>query len=227
MQNLCGNWSEEVNEDLKQHYLPVLKGLENAPVLDFGSGQGRVIEFLQGNGFRNVRGFDRSEPTTLAPAVRAVSTFGGDGAEFLRKANTVWSAVILKDVIYYFDDSDAVALLRELGTHMAPNAHLLVEIFNGATFTGPYVQYKDRGIRRILTEQSVESLLQDAGFKVERMTGMPPAITGVGSLLFWLGSRLWKLKLRMIYWLERGWDSQNPTILEKKIFVVGRVMRKI
>jgi 2-polyprenyl-3-methyl-5-hydroxy-6-metoxy-1,4-benzoquinol methylase len=213
-----------MNGDLKKYYLPPLQGRAGSAVLDFGSGTGRVIEFLQGNGFSHVRGYDRDESlrAQLSPAVSAVTEFGADGIAYLRSSKTKWDVVILKDVLYYFDDASALEFLRELSKHLNENALVLVEIFNGAAITGPFVLYKDRGIRRIFTEHSLSSLLEEAGFKMLSMRGMAPVPRGPRSILFFLGSRAWLLMLSLIYWLERGWDSQNPSTLEKKILAVAK-----
>lgn len=213
-----------MNHDLQRFYLPALREASGGAVLDFGSGHGRLISFLRAEGFHDVSGFERNEALRgeLTAEVLERTTFGADGGAFLRQAGRRWKAVVLKDVLYYFDDAGAEAFLRELGTHLEDGALLAVEVFNGATLTGPYVMFKDRGIRRVFTEQSLASLLRDSGYTVESIQGMAPAVTGAGSAVFWLFSRLWKLKLRLLYWLERGWDAQNPAILEKKIFAVAR-----
>ncbi len=214
-----------MNDDLKRYYLPVLREKAAGNVLDFGSGHGRVLAALMKAGFSHVWGFERNErlKAVLPAEIRDVTTFGGDGTLFLRQQGKRWDAVILKDVLYYFNDDEAVSFLGELRAHLATGALLLVEVFNGATWTGPFVMYKDRGIKRVLTEHSLASLLEESGYRVEQMTGIRPGVSGVRSLLFYLSSRFWKLWLRMFYWLERGIDSQNPSILEKKIFAVARV----
>ncbi len=208
-----------MSSDLKNYYLPALREKTSGAVLDFGSGHGRVISFLLSEGFRDVRGFERNEALRNEISTELVerTTFGSDWAAFFRNSGKKWDAVILKDVLYYFDDHEAEAFLRALKNQLTERGLLAVEVFNGATLTGPYVMYKDRGIRRIFTEQSLVSLLAAAGFSVSAPQGMVPPIRGPGACIFFIFSRIWKWKLRLIYWLERGWDAQNPMILEKKI----------
>jgi SAM-dependent methyltransferase len=214
-----------MNCDLKAYYLPALREASGGSILDFGSGHGRVLRFLRESGFSDVRGYERDERLRgkIAPEELELTTFGQDWGAFLRGAGIRWQAVILKDVLYYFDDAGAEAFLKELRSNLAPGALVVAEVFNGATFTGPYVMFKDRNIRRIFTEQSLRSLLESAGFTIERMCGMEPVVTGPRSAFFFLFSRLWKTVLRFIYWLERGWDAENPAILEKKILVIARL----
>lgn len=213
-----------MSADLKNYYLPALREKEAGAVLDFGSGHGRVISFLLSEGFRDVRGFERNEAlrSEIPAELLDRTTFGNDWSAFFRDSGKKWDAVILKDVLYYFDDHEAEDFLRALRSRLTETGMLAVEVFNGATLTGPYVMFKDRGIRRIFTEQSLVSLLVAAGFSVSAPQGMVPVIQGPGSMVFYIFSRIWKCKLHLIYWLERGWDAQNPSILEKKIFVVAR-----
>jgi len=215
-----------MSQDLENYYLPALREAANKSVLDFGSGHGRMISFLREAGFLDVRGFERNESlrSELSPEVLERTTFGADWSFFLReRGEKRWDAVILKDVLYYFNDPEAIAFLRELRPHLSDQAILAVEVFNGATLTGPYVMYKDRGIRRIFTEHSLQSLLTESGYLVTSMEGIRPSINGVRSALFYFLSIIWKWNLRMIYWSERGADQQNPVILEKKIFAVARI----
>lgn len=213
-----------MDRDLSSYYLPALRALSPGPVLDFGSGHGRIIAFLMRSGFAEVSGFERNELLRgeLSPEVLARTHFGHDWNGFLEANGARWKAVILKDVLYYFTDEEAAAFLRALRGSLQPGGIVLVEVFNGATLTGPYVMYKDRSIRRVFTEQSLRDLLEGSGFTVQSVVGMAPAPTGPRSALHYCFSRFWKAALSFIYWLERGWDEQNPRILEKKIFALAR-----
>jgi len=207
-----------------RHFLPPLSGNKAAPILDFGSGRGRMTEFLIDQGFTQVTGFERNELLRegLSPNARGATVFGADVPKFLRESGKRWEVVVLRDVLYYFDDAGALAFLKELREFLAPNALLLVEVFNGVCVTAPFTQFKDRGIRQCFTEHSLASLLTEAGFKVEVITGIKPVLRGPRSIAFYFGSRIWQWALRGIFWAERGVDSQNPRIWERKIFASAR-----
>ncbi len=207
-----------------KHYLPYLPESRDAKILDFGSGRGVITDFLLGQGYTGVAAFERDERerARLSKGAAAVTTFGADHSKFLRERACRWDAVILKDVLYYFDDPSALVFLNELREFMQPGGVLIVEIFNGACLTAPYVLYKDRGIRRVFTEHSLASVLEEAGFSREVVCGIRPAVRGPVSLAFFLLSRAWQLVLRGIYLAERGIDSQNPSTLEKRIVLVAK-----
>jgi len=209
---------------MQRHLLPPLLGKKAAPILDFGSGRGPVTDFLLGQGFTQVTGFERNEVLLgeLSPEARSTTVFGADFSKFLRESGKRWEAVVLRDVLYYFDDAGALAFLKELRGFLAPNAVLLVEVFNGVCLTAPYVKFKDREIRLCFTEHSLVSLLTEAGFKIEVITGIKPVLRGPRSFAFYFASRFWQWALRGIYWAERGVDSQNPRIWERKIFAIAR-----
>jgi hypothetical protein len=210
--------------DLEKYYLPHLKGFMHEPVLDFGSGHGRIIKFLQEKGFKKITGFERDKALveSLESGIKSAITVGNDPGAFLEKSGEKYKAVLVKDVIYYFKKDEAQAFLRGLKDKMAERSILILEIFNGSCLFGPYVKYKDLDINEIYTEHSIQTLLLRSGFEIELVRGMSPAVTGFRSLAHYLASRVWMLKLRLFYWLERGVDAQNPSILEKKILVIAR-----
>ena len=217
-----------MDADLERYYKPALNGTEREAVLDFGSGHGRVLSFLAAAGFVAAEGFERDsslEPV-LYPAAKGRTTFGSDWRAFFAGTRKRWSAVVLKDVLYYFDDGEAVEFLRALRERLDPGAVLVLEVFNGATFTGPFVMYKDRGIKRVFTEHSLRSLLEDCGFSVTSMEGIRVPVTGVRSALHAACAFAWRAGLRAIYWCERGVDAQNPRLLDKKIFAVARAVAR-
>ena len=226
MQNHPGSAPEDA--ELCRYYLPLLPARRDASLLDFGSGLGRVTDFLLSRGYTGVVAFEREEALRpkLSERARAVTVFGSDGAGFLRGAGKTWDAVILREMLYYFNDNGALEFLRDLSAMMAPGGVLLVQVFNGSCFTAPFITHKDHGIQRLFTEHSIVSLLDASGFEVQEMRGLKPEVTGLRSLAFYFGSRVWQWLLRGIYWAERGSDSQNPKILEKRILIRARVAAK-
>ena len=48
-------------EDLDQAYRSELPDDKSTPILDIGCGHGRVLAFLSGRGYTDVRGVDRDE----------------------------------------------------------------------------------------------------------------------------------------------------------------------
>ena len=211
-------------KDLENYYLPHLQKFgKELPILDFGSGHGRVINFLKSKGFKKVSGYEKNRPLvdSLDSQMRNLIEVGDDPRNFLKNCPEKFKAIVVKDVIYYFPKNEAISLLQSMKEKMLDKSILIMEIFNGSSLFGAYVKHKDFDIQEIYTEHSIQSLLDRSGYSVISMQGMQPSITGIRSFFHFLASRLWIAKLKFFYWLERGTDDQNPRIFEKKIIIVA------
>ncbi len=114
-------------------------------------------------------------------------------------------------------------MLEKIREALKPGGTLIVEIFNGSAQLGPYVKYKDYRIQWIFTEQSLQEILRDSGFTVQTVERVKFFRFGIRSILTAFLGVLWQWNLRIVYWEERGVDSQNPKFLCKKIYAIARV----
>lgn len=217
--------SQSTFDDLELNYTPWLPADRHAAVLDVGCGSGRVLAFLAGAGYRRLEGFDR-EPSAVEAARAIVGesvVIEHDWSRFLGSRPRAFDLVVLKDVIYYLPREEVVDALQTIRGAIKPGGRVLVEVFNGAALTGPFVAYKDDGILWIPTEHTVRSFLERAGFtNVVLRSHIAPAST-LRRRMFNLLAGLWRIVLRSIYIAERGLSEGNPRILTTKIIAVGEV----
>ena len=211
-------------EDLDQAYRSELPDDKSTPILDIGCGHGRVLAFLSGRGYTDVRGVDRDEEVlkwaaaNVTPNVEVVSDLSG----YLARHEGEFGLIVLKDVLYYLPKAEVPALLRGVWKATAPGGRVLLETFNGAAWTGPYVAYKDPDIQWIPTETLLRYYLEQAGFSEIVLRARGTTITGLKSRIFSVLQALWRVGLRLAYFLERGVDSQNPKILTTRIIASAR-----
>ena len=211
-------------EDLDQSYRSELPADKSTPILDIGCGHGRVLAFLSGRGYTDLRGVDRDEEVlkwaaaNVTPNVELVSDLSG----YLARHEGEYGLVILKDVLFYVPKAEVPALLRAVWKATAPGGRVLLETFNGAAWTGPYVAYKDPDILWIPTETLLRYYLEHAGFSEIVLRGRATTIRGLKSRIFAAAQALWRIGLRLAYLLERGVDSQNPRILTTRIIGSAR-----
>jgi 2-polyprenyl-3-methyl-5-hydroxy-6-metoxy-1,4-benzoquinol methylase len=205
------------------NYLPLITQDKNAAILDFGCGGGNMLRFLHEQGYTQLNGADiyenESWPSLNKLGIRTEKI--NTAEEFLHSIPDTYDLIIVKDVIYYFEEDDAMTVMQLLKQALKPNGKLLIEIVNGAMFSGPYVKYKDYHIRLILTEHSIKAMINDAGLQLNYIRGDRVPVSGIRSLLFILMNALWRIFLRMVYFAERGFDSQNPRILARKIIALA------
>jgi SAM-dependent methyltransferase len=211
-------------DDLEQSYRHDLPGDKSTAILDVGCGHGRMLAFLSERGYTNLRGVDRDEDVlkwaaaNVTPNVEAVS----DLSAYLARHEGEFGLIVLKDVLFYVPKSDVPALLSGVGKAIAPGGRVLLETFNGAAWTGPYIAYKDPDIQWIPTETLLRYYLESAGFSDIELRGRATTITGLKSRIFSAAQAMWRMGLRLIYLLERGVDSQNPRILTTRIIASAR-----
>lgn len=212
-------------DDLDLNYIPWLPEDRDAKVLDVGCGSGRVLAFLASRGYRRLEGFDRdADAVALARSrVSAPLSVEHDWDRFFANRSASFDLVILKDVLYYLPRERAVDALKSVRRALKPGGRVIIEAFNGAAFTGPFVAYKDEDILWIPTEHTVRRFLEQAGFAaVALRPHLPPART-LRRRLFNLVGRLWRMVLGAIYVFERGFAEENPRILTTRIIAVGEV----
>jgi len=212
-------------DDLEMNYSPWLPADRNAAVLDAGCGRGRVLAFLASRGYARLEGFDRDPEAAAAARSRVAAPIAveDDWIRFLSNREQAFDLAILKDVIYYIPRDRLVEALTAVRRALKPNGRVIVEVFNGAAFTGPFVAYKDEAILWTPTEHTVRRALERAGFgTVIVRAHVPPART-LKRRLFNLAGSLWRVVLRGIYMVERGFAEENPRILTTKIVAVGDV----
>ena len=191
-------------EDLDQSYASELPADKSTAILDIGCGYGRMLAFLSERGYTDLRGIDRDEDVlkwaavNVTPNVEVVSDLPG----YLARHECEFGLIVLKDVLYYLPKADVPALLRGVWKAIAPGGRILLETFNGAAWTGPYVAYKDPDIQWIPTETLLRYYLESAGFSDIELRGRATTITGLKSRIFAVAQAMWRTGLRLAYLLE-------------------------
>lgn len=208
--------------DLELNFSRALPEDKNARILDFGCGDGRVLRFLHAKGYRNLTGADIypdnwNELAHLNANLIPIK----DSKEFLISQNEKFDFIVVKDVIYYFNNDNVIEITSLLKNALKPGGKIIFEIFNGSLMTGPYIKYKDVGIKLILTERSLKQIIDYSGLKLESIYGSNQRPRTAKGWIFYAMNKIWCLQLRLIYFLERGLEEQNPKILNRKILATA------
>ena len=214
-------------DDLDINYSRFLPASLQAEILAVGCGRGRVLSFLRTKGYTRLTGFDQDVDAVewVKNHVTPNVFVERDWRHFLGSRAHAFDLVIAKDVIYYLSLDRVVEHLHWLQGALKPGGRLIVEVFNGAARTGPYIRDKDYRIQWVPTELAVAALLRDAGFTVTHLFGQSPHRRGLKRRLFNFMGGCWRLVLKAIYVLERGLDEENPKVLTTKLIAVAEAPR--
>lgn len=215
--------SDREFDDLELNYGPFLPTDRGAAILDIGCGPGRVLAYLQASGYRHLEGFDRDPEAIAAARARtgAQVSVGEDWPLILQDRPGAFDLIVLKDVIYYIPRDRVVAALSAVHRALKPDGRIIVEVFNGASFTGPFVAHKDEAILWIPTEHTVQRFLERAAFAGVSLRAHRPPARGLRRRVFNTAGAAWRAVLRLIYLLERGLAEQNPKIFTTKIIATA------
>lgn len=208
--------------DLELNFTKALPENKDSAILDFGCGNGRVLRFLHSKGYFNLTGADIytsgwNELSHLNANLIPIS----NSKEFLLSQNGKYDFIVVKDVIYYFNNDEVIDIARLLKEALKPGGKLIIEIFNGSLFTGPYIKYKDVGIKLILTERSLKQIVEESGMTLLSLYGNHQKPNGFRGWIFYLLNKMWCVYVRLVYFFERGIDEQNPKIYTRKILAVA------
>lgn len=140
----------------------------HAAILEIGPGECELAEYL-----RSDEGYVHMSIADMSPEVIEVATELGipatlvdDTGAFLREQAQCFDAVILLHVLEHIQKHDVVAFLRDIRTSLRPGGALLLEVPNmGDPLNGLFFRYSDFTHEVGFTEQSLEYVLTQAGFR--------------------------------------------------------------
>lgn len=146
-------------------YLPLLRDLSpDAPILEIGCGEGRLLAYLARRGFRHASGVDISAEQIALAERRGVQAELADAFEVLARRRGTCAAIVAVDVLEHFSRDELGRLATSINAALMPGGRLIVQTANGAGLLPGQVIYGDLTHLTIFTPQSLAQLLTPAGF---------------------------------------------------------------
>jgi 2-polyprenyl-3-methyl-5-hydroxy-6-metoxy-1,4-benzoquinol methylase len=174
----------------------------NAKIIDVGSGSGRMLEWLEKKGFKNIEGIDASEEqvslakkSTIAHVIKENINEWGFGVQ-------KYELILLLDVLEHLSKPDAITLLQKLKEALKINDKIIIQVPNYISPFGLKIQYGDITHVTAYNEHSLSQLLRISGFgQVKILQWLIPTIDIKTLIRRALVSTILKI-LAVIYFIE-------------------------
>lgn len=190
-----------------------------ARIIDLGCGSGSLVWWLQARGFEGAEGIDASgEQVALAREAGVRHVVKADLRNWLADHDG-YDLVFLRDVLEHFDRNDAVALLDQLHSAIAPDGRVVIQVPNAESPMFGRIRYGDCTHEMAYTPASLTQVLGITGFRVLDFLTVPPVLLGRRSIHRYILWKVVELFYRILNYAESG---KWPPVVSQAIIVVAQ-----
>lgn len=180
-------------------------------ILDIACGEGALLDFLRGEGFPALGGFDISpENVRMCHELGLGFVQQADALRLRECPETGFDLIFAFDLIEHLPKQSAAGFLEQLRDKLAPGGSVILQTPNMGSLFAAYNRYYDLSHEFGVTEKSAVDLLMLAGFENSAIEVMPSwaATTWMGFL------REWHVRLvhRFIFLGEGSRRPRIPTM---------------
>jgi 2-polyprenyl-3-methyl-5-hydroxy-6-metoxy-1,4-benzoquinol methylase len=136
----------------------------NANIIDVGCGSGRMLEWLEKRGFKNIEGIDASEEQVLLAKRSTIARVIKGNINEWDFGVQKYQLILLLDVLEHLSKSDAITLLQKLSVALKMNGKIIIQVPNCISPFGLRIQYGDITHVTAYNEHSLSQLLKISGF---------------------------------------------------------------
>ena len=203
-------------------HLPADKG---SNVLDIGCGRGYALEWLGSLGYANRAGIDPDAAQVAFAKSRGQNVAQvQDTAAYLRERPETCDLILLMDVLEHVPRPAQPELLRAIRNALRPGGRLLCTVPNAASPLAGHWRYVDYTHECLFTHESLEFLLTQTGFTVDRVQPvefLAPPFLGIWPLnrhtLRWWSLKMSRVQPRLVCLGEFGWGKGWATPLSANL----------
>jgi 2-polyprenyl-3-methyl-5-hydroxy-6-metoxy-1,4-benzoquinol methylase len=156
----------------------------DAPVLDIGCGSGQFLYFLQGEGFRRLRGVDLDQKQVEIARALGLDAEATGIADFLDRTEGKFEMIAMLDIIEHFTREELFPLMEKVVASLRPGGRLIASVPNAESPDGLRCLYTDITHEMAYTPMSFEEMLFCHGLKLIGMRDPWPAPVGPSRTLY-------------------------------------------
>lgn len=190
-------------------------------VLDFGCGDGSLLNEAEGLGYLNLTGVDVSAGMiSLAQSKTSAAVHAADGLAFLAKCEEgAFDVIIAFDVLEHFTRPELLTAAKTFFRALSVGGTLLLHLPNGASPFHGRIRWGDVTHEQAFTRNSLAQVLEPVGFKNIAAYEDAPITHGLKSLI---RTMLWKLlRIQSVTWLVAETGQLHGHLLTQNIFVTA------
>lgn len=205
----------------RREVLPNLPADRTCKILELGCGYGSMLQFLDGQGYKDVTGVDVSADQAAAASKLGVEVVVADVFEYLQQIETKYDVIVAFDLIEHFDKPVLVELLELINSRLNPGGTVIFRTPNIDAPMGTTYAYGDFTHGVILNAHSAVQLMLATGSK---MVDVQESHIHVGGFKEVIRSIVWAmLKIQMRLWLFATGKSTKGVVLTPNLIIVAKV----
>lgn len=167
---------------------PWLPADRQVRILDIACGEGALLDFLRGEGFTNLAGFDISpENVRMCHELGLAFVEEADALQFLERTGPGFDLILAFDLIEHLPRQSAAGFLEQVRAKLNPGGSVILQTPNMGSVYAAHNRYFDLSHEFGVTEKSAVDLLMLAGFDSGAIEVKPSwtATTWLGFLREW------------------------------------------
>lgn len=170
-------------------------------ILDLGSGDGRLLYWLERCGYLNARGVDFSKEMVDLSLKRGLENVTeADLIEYIKSIpDNDLDVVFAMDVLEHFDRSEIFVVCDQIMRILKPGGKIVSHVPNAAGLFGSLVRYGDLTHELAFTPSSMGQLFRAVGFECVRCFEDRPVPKGLKSLVRYILWEVGTFFLRVLY----------------------------
>lgn len=208
---------------------PHLPAERDELILDVGCGRGYALQDVRALGYTRLSGIDvDAGQVAFARAQNLDVTLVESTEAFLADKPGAYAVILLMDVLEHVPRDAQPVFLQAIARSLRPGGRLICCVPNAASSIGGFWLYNDYTHQGSFTTDSLTFLLGQTGFAGARCSGVEffrrPRFLfwlPVPRTLSWLARSWFRLRRRMEFISELGWDRGRAVILTPNLLAVA------